>query len=78
VYRTRSKVEGCHERRAACPPKEQEGIFNLPKGKKAVGCKWVFTVQQTSEGKVDMYKARLVTKGYIMHMELTMVKPYHL
>ena len=29
-----------------------------------VGCKWVFTVKQTPEGKVDRYKARLIAKGY--------------
>jgi len=39
-------------------------LVHLPKGKKAVGCKWVFTVKQTPEGKVDRYKARLVAKGY--------------
>jgi len=39
-------------------------LVHLPKGKKTVGCKWVFTVKQTPEGKVDRYKARLVAKGY--------------
>jgi Reverse transcriptase (RNA-dependent DNA polymerase) len=33
-------------------------------GKKAVGCKWVFTVKQNPEGRVERYKARLVAKGY--------------
>jgi hypothetical protein len=36
----------------------------LPEGKKYVGCKWIFTVKQTPEGKIDRYKARLVAKGY--------------
>ena len=36
----------------------------LPAGKRAVGCKWVYTVKQTPEEKVDRYKARLVAKGY--------------
>ena len=36
----------------------------LPEGKKVVGCKWIFTVKQTPEGKIDRYKARLVAKGY--------------
>ncbi len=39
-------------------------LVRLPPEKKAVRCKWVFTVKQTLEGKVDMYKARLVAKGY--------------
>ncbi len=39
-------------------------ITTLPPNKKVVGCKWIFTVKQTSEGKVERYKARLVAKGY--------------
>ena len=39
-------------------------IVSLPPRKKTVGCKWVFTIKQTSEGKIDRYKARLVAKGY--------------
>jgi len=33
-------------------------------GKKAISCKWVFTVKQNPEGKVERYKARLVARGY--------------
>ena len=36
----------------------------LPAGKKVVGCKWVFTIKHTPEGKIERYKARLVAKGY--------------
>ncbi|WVZ66155.1 hypothetical protein U9M48_015421 [Paspalum notatum var. saurae] len=39
-------------------------LVPFPTGKRAVGCKWVFTVKQTPEGKVDRYKARLVAKSY--------------
>jgi hypothetical protein len=35
-----------------------------PPNKQVVGCKWVFTVKQNLEGRVDRYKARLVAKGY--------------
>lgn len=39
-------------------------LANLPYGKKAVSCKWIFTVKQNPEGKVERYKARLVARGY--------------
>ena len=39
-------------------------LVSLPAGKQPVGCKWVYTVKQTPEGKVDHYKARLIAKGY--------------
>jgi len=39
-------------------------LVKLPTGKKAVSCKWVFTVKQTPGGKVERYKARLVARGY--------------
>ena len=45
--------------------KNKTWVFvKLPEGKKAVSCKWVFTVKQNPEGKVERYKARLVAKGY--------------
>ena len=39
-------------------------LVSLPPGKKAVGCKWVFTVKQSPEGRIERYKTRLVAKGY--------------
>jgi hypothetical protein len=39
-------------------------LVKLPVGKKAVSCKWVFTVKHTREGKVERYKAGLVARGY--------------
>ncbi|WJZ93160.1 hypothetical protein VitviT2T_012120 [Vitis vinifera] len=39
-------------------------ITNLPRGKKPVGCKWIFTVKYKADGNVDRYKARLVAKGF--------------
>lgn len=36
----------------------------LPKGKKTVGRKWVFTIKYHADGSIERYKARLVAKGY--------------
>ena len=53
-----------HEELRALDKNRTWEIVPLPPGKKAVGCKWVFTVKQTPEGKIDRYKERLVAKGY--------------
>ncbi|TQD97326.1 hypothetical protein C1H46_017084 [Malus baccata] len=39
-------------------------VVPLPKGKKSVGCKWVFTIKHKTDGTIDKYKARLVAKGF--------------
>ncbi|KAK8938972.1 hypothetical protein KSP39_PZI010912 [Platanthera zijinensis] len=39
-------------------------LVQLPPGKKAVGCKWVFTVKQNPSGIIEQYKARLVARGF--------------
>ncbi|CAA7037925.1 unnamed protein product [Microthlaspi erraticum] len=38
-------------------------ITELPPGKKAIGCHWIFTIKYKSTGKVERYKARLVAYG---------------
>jgi hypothetical protein len=35
-----------------------------PSGKNTMGCKWVYSIKHTPEGKVDRLNARLVVKGY--------------
>ena len=39
-------------------------LVSLPHEKKAVGCRWVFTVKHNPDGSVSRYKARLVAKGF--------------
>jgi len=36
----------------------------LPKGRKAVGSKWVFKLKMNPNGTINKYKARLVAKGF--------------
>lgn len=39
-------------------------LVELPPGRTAIGCKWVFKAKHDSQGKVNRFKARLVAKGY--------------
>ena len=39
-------------------------LCDLPKGKKPIGCKWVFTKKVGTLGSGIHFKARLVAKGY--------------
>ncbi|KAI5317378.1 hypothetical protein L3X38_037085 [Prunus dulcis] len=36
----------------------------LPKGKRTVGCRWIYTVKFKADGTIERYKAKLVAKGY--------------
>ncbi|XP_013624514.1 PREDICTED: uncharacterized mitochondrial protein AtMg00820-like [Brassica oleracea var. oleracea] len=36
----------------------------LPKGKKAVSCKWIFTIKYLPDGTIDRKKTRLVARGF--------------
>lgn len=38
-------------------------LSDLPIGKKAIGCKWVYRIKYKSTGEIERYKARLVVLG---------------
>ncbi|KAL5825160.1 hypothetical protein ACOSQ3_021223 [Xanthoceras sorbifolium] len=40
-------------------------FVDLPKGIKPIGCKCVYMRKRGMDGKVEIYEARLVAKGYI-------------
>ncbi|MCO5559501.1 hypothetical protein L7F22_013102 [Adiantum nelumboides] len=39
-------------------------LVQLPEGKEAIGCKWVYKVKHKVDGTIEKFKARLVAKGY--------------
>ena len=39
-------------------------LTELPKGKKVIGCKWVYVKKEGSPDGIVRYKARLVANGY--------------
>ena len=39
-------------------------LVDLPSGKSAIGCTWVYKIKTQSDGTVDRYKARLVARGF--------------
>ena len=46
-------------------------LAELPKGKKIIGCNWIFAKKDGSPGGTVRYKARLVAKGYAQREVLT-------
>jgi transposase InsO family protein len=39
-------------------------LTDLPRGAKAIPCKWVFRLKKNPDGSIDKYKGRLVVKGF--------------
>nr|GEX66770.1 ribonuclease H-like domain-containing protein [Tanacetum cinerariifolium] len=44
----------------------EKNVFSedLPKGRKAIGSKWIYNIKFQSNGKIDRFKARLVAQGF--------------
>jgi hypothetical protein len=44
--------------------KSTKYLVDLPRGKHAVSCRWVFTTKRDGHGTVYAHKARLVARGF--------------
>ena len=45
-------------------------LVPLPKGKKTLGRRWVFTVKHKADETIERFKARLVATGYTQSYEI--------
>ena len=65
-----SRPDAIHWKRACAEEMEEfvrQKVFSIvtsPKGRKVIGCKWVFKMKHDADGQVERYKARLVAQGF--------------
>lgn len=56
--------EACDEEITSIMKNETWELTELPEGRKAIGCKWVFKVKMNPDNTIERYKSRLVAKGF--------------
>ncbi|TJX12677.1 hypothetical protein E9840_12290, partial [Tissierella creatinini] len=56
--------EACDSEVESLRKNETWTLVPLPKGRKAIGCRWVFRVKENQSGEIERFKARLVAKGF--------------
>lgn len=57
-------VEAMKQEIRALEDNNTSEIVDLPKGKNAIGSKWIYKIKYQANGEVERYKTRLVAKGY--------------
>ena len=64
AFKDENWIRAMNEEMSALERNETWEIVERPKDKKVVGCRWIYTVKYKSDGTLDLYKTRLVAKGY--------------
>jgi len=57
-------IDAIHKEIKALEDNKTWYFTDLPKGKKPIGCKWIFKIKYKSDETIERHKARLVAKGY--------------
>jgi Reverse transcriptase (RNA-dependent DNA polymerase)/Integrase core domain/gag-polypeptide of LTR copia-type len=57
-------VDAMNDELGALAKNQTWELVQLPQGKQAVGCKWIYKTKFNSDGSVERYKARLVARGF--------------
>ncbi|KAG2758696.1 hypothetical protein Pcac1_g29199 [Phytophthora cactorum] len=64
--------EACDSEMESLHKNETWILVPLPKGRKAIGNRWVFRVKENQAGEIERFKARLVAKGFLQKYFLGM------
>ncbi|KAJ0558902.1 putative RNA-directed DNA polymerase [Helianthus annuus] len=57
-------IEAMNKEMEALYKNETWVLCDLPKGRKPIGCRWIYKIKYKANGEVERFKARLVAKGY--------------
>ncbi|KAI5312168.1 hypothetical protein L3X38_041341 [Prunus dulcis] len=69
-------VDAMNVEMEALKKNESWDLVPLPKGKKVVRCRWVFTLKHKADGSIDRYKVGLEGKGYIYTFEVDYLETF--
>jgi hypothetical protein len=53
-------------------------LGDLPKGRAAIGCRWVFKVEGNANGDIECYRARLAAQKFSQRPEVDIDEVYAL
>lgn len=67
IFDSNSWLEAMNEEMASLKKNATWDLVSFPKGRKPIGCKWVFKKKISLDGSVEKYKARFLLKNPFKH-----------